>query len=108
VRQVLREDVEVVAGGVERRDVPLRALPPVVAVVVVGADSRYPLRPQDAGDTALSVVLPAPLSPTIAHATRRMSVPQEHLPLSDTQRQFLSNAQDDWLICHIHWSWWAL
>ena len=35
---MLAEDVEVVALGVERRDVALGALPPVVAVVVVGAE----------------------------------------------------------------------
>ena len=37
---MLGEDVEVVALRVERRDVPLGALPPVVAVVVVGAEVR--------------------------------------------------------------------
>ena len=40
VRDVLRHDVHVVALGIERRDVPLGALAPVVAVVVVDADVR--------------------------------------------------------------------
>ena len=40
VPEVLLEDVQVVAVGVERRDVPLGALPPVVPVVVVGAEVR--------------------------------------------------------------------
>ena len=38
---MLGEDVEVVALWVERCDVPLGALPPVVAVVVVGAEVRH-------------------------------------------------------------------
>ena len=56
--EVLLEDVEVVALRVERRDVPLGALPPVVAVVVVGAEvgdlvlAEHPHEP--AGDRGLS------------------------------------------------------
>ena len=38
MHEVLAEDVEVVAVGVERRDVALGPLPPVVPVVVVGAE----------------------------------------------------------------------
>ena len=40
VAEVLGHDVHVVAVGVQRRDVPLRALLAVVAVVVVDADVR--------------------------------------------------------------------
>ena len=53
-----REDVEVIALGVERGDVPLGSLPPVVAMVVVGAEvgdlvlAEHPNEP--AGDRGLS------------------------------------------------------
>ena len=53
VRQVLGDDVDVVAVGVKRRDAQLGPLPAVVAVVVVGADvgdvAPRPARGRDRG-----------------------------------------------------------
>ncbi len=48
VRQVLAEDVEVIAVGMERRDPALRPLRAVVAVVVVGRHVRDLLLAEDA------------------------------------------------------------
>ena len=50
--EVLRQDVEVVAGGVERGDVALGALTPVVAVVVVGAERGHVVLAEDAHESA--------------------------------------------------------
>ena len=65
VLEVLREDVEVVAVGVERRDVALGPLLAVVAVVVVGAEVRDLVLAEDAHDPRVIVVLPEPESPTM-------------------------------------------
>ena len=50
--EVLGHDVHVVALRVQRRDVPLGALPAVVAVVVVGADVRDVLLAEHAHEAA--------------------------------------------------------
>ena len=60
VHEVLAEDVEVVALGVERRDVPLGPLPPVVAVVVVGAEVRHLVLAEHAHEPARDRGLPRP------------------------------------------------
>ena len=52
VREVLGHDVHVVALGMQRRDVALRALPAVVAVVVVDADVRDVLLAEHAHEAA--------------------------------------------------------
>ena len=60
VPEVLAEDVEVVALGVERRDVPLGPLPPVVAVVVVGAEVRDLVLAEHADEPTRDRRLPGP------------------------------------------------
>ena len=78
VREVLGEDVEVVAVGVERRDVPLRPLPPVVAVVVVGAEVRDLVLAEHAHEAARDRGLPGP---GVAHdAEHHGARHQRHLP----------------------------
>ena len=52
VHEVLGDDVEVVAVGVQRRDPELGALLAVVAVVVVGADVRDVLLAEHADEPA--------------------------------------------------------
>ena len=57
---MLGEDVEVVAVGVERRDVPLGPLLAVVAVVVVGAEVRDLVVAEHADEAARDRGLPGP------------------------------------------------
>src|SRR5918996_3333769 len=52
VAEVLAHDVDVVALGIERSDVPLGALLAVVPVVVVGADVRDLVLAEDADEAA--------------------------------------------------------
>jgi hypothetical protein len=49
--QVLRQDIHVVAGRVERGDVQFLALDAVVAVVVVGADGCHPVNAEQLHDS---------------------------------------------------------
>jgi len=67
VAQVLGEDVEVVAVGVERRDVPLGSLPTVVAVQKWVTWSS----PSTRTSPRVIVVLPEPESPTMPSITGR-------------------------------------
>ncbi len=75
---MLGEDVEVVALGVERRDVALGALTSVVAVVVVGAEVRDLILAEDANETPGDRRLPGPESPTMPSITGRGI--RRHLP----------------------------
>ena len=58
VADVLRQDVEVVAFRIQRRHVPLRALAPVEAVVVVRAEVRDHVGAEDAHQAARDRGLP--------------------------------------------------